>query len=206
MHGPPLVFLLVLFWVDLRHTAFGGGPGYRLSDLLVETASLSVGCGSIGWEAWGAAAFAAILFLLDSAQRVRHYRSGAWGSEVRSLLWLFYGVAVVGFPLWLVLVFRPPFLFPRYFVVCIALFQIALAGLFTRLLVVPGWARRLAGLLLLVLLSLNLTHWRRFNTQGRGHYRTALEYMVRYSKELPVTIGGEHDFRNQMIIDFYKPY
>ncbi len=203
LHGPVFLVLLGLFWVDLRHLTVGGGPGYRVVDFLVETASLTVGGPAVGGVAWLAAGLAVFLFASDGRRRIRLYREGSTDSEVYGLIWVFYAVGAVGLPLWLILILEPAFLFPRYFLVPMALFLVALAGFLTHLGRRRPWV---CGWVLVMFLGMNLWHWSRFTVEGRGHYREALGYILSGSKAPVVTVGSDFDFRNEMLVDFYRTH
>lgn len=42
-------------------------------------------------------------------------------------------------------------------------------------------------------------------TLGRGSYSRALDRVLEGSPEPIVRVGSDHDFRNQMLVDFYAP-
>jgi hypothetical protein len=106
-------------------------------------------------------------------------------------------------PLWLIFVLEPAFLFPRYFLVPMALFLVALTGYLVQLGRRRPWV---VGLLLTVLIGMNLWHWSRFTVAGRGHYREALGYILNHSEAPVVTVGSDFDFRNEMLVDFHRAY
>lgn len=192
LHVVQVVFLGLLFLVDLRLLAFGGGPEYSLLAVLVHTASLALGGPASGWLA-GAAALLAGAALV--AQLVLLRRDGRQ--------WLLFASAIVFVPAALLLAARPAFLFPRYFLVGIALLQLLLAGLLARGLRAgrAGQVAAVAGLLLLCVahgLSLD-----RFWRQGRGQYRAALEAMLRASTGGPIEVGSDFDFRNRLLVEFH---
>jgi hypothetical protein len=203
LHGPLALALLGLYWVDLRHLTVGGGPSYGILDFLVETASLSIGGPAVGGAALVAAGLAVFLFVSDERRRIRRYKEGSAGSEVYGLVWVFYAVGVVGLPLWLILVLEPAFLFPRYFLVPMALFLVAIAGHLAHLGRCRPWV---CGWVLAVFLGINLWHWSQFAVEGRGHYREALGYILSGSEAPVVTVGSDFDFRNEMLVDFYRTY
>jgi hypothetical protein len=197
LQAPPLGVLALLFAVDLRYLRIGGGPHESPSFLLVRTASFSLG-GPL--EVPWAFVFAAILVLLlaaEIARRIRRFWPERAGTETGAHLWIFYA-AVISLPLWLALVLDPPFLFPRYFLVSIAFAPLLVASL-------AGSLPRFPSIVLLALLLLtNAWAFCRFAREGRGHYRQALLRILESSPRGKVTVGSDQDFRNEMILRFYR--
>jgi hypothetical protein len=199
LHGIPAGAFALLVALDLRYLRIGGGPHEPPSLLVARTASLSVGGPVEGAAVRLFAALCALLLAAELARRVRRFWPGRAGTEPGAHLWVFYAV-VISTPVWLALVLDPPFLFPRYFLVSVAfvpLLVASLAGSLGR----PGSA-----VLLAVFLGANAWAWARFASEGRGHYEDALEQILESSPsgDVTVTVGSDQDFRNEMIVRFYR--
>jgi len=194
LHDVPLLFLGVLFVVDLRHMTLGGGPPFSSLSVTLDVLSLTIG-GPDSGALWLLAALVSAVLILAGLRWLR--RSG-------DTLWVLYGVAMVVFPAFLLLVARPPFFFPRYFLIPIALFQLLLAFLLARMWYEGGRAGRAAvfGALLLIATA-NAARFGEFWALGRGHYREAVFMMASEGSPRPATVGSDHDFRNGMLVDYY---
>lgn len=192
LHDLPLLALGLLFVVDLARSDLGGAIEYSGADVLGSTLSLSIGGPLSGSWMVVAAVTAASVFTVELLRIRRN------GSD----LWILFAVAMVGFPALLILAVRPQYLFPRYFIVSIALFQLLLAGLLAH-----GWragagGRVLVSLGLVVVLGGNLLQLRAFLRVGRGHYGEAVAWIAQ--RDPAATVGSDHDFRNQVLVDYYR--
>lgn len=201
LQSPPLGALAALFALDLRLLRIGGGPHETPSRLLVRTLSVSIG-GPV--ELPGASFFAAlvaVLLIAELVRRIQRFWPERDSTDPGAYLWVFYA-AVISIPLWLALVLDPPFLFPRYFLVSIAFVPLLAASL------VGALGRRRGAVLLALLLGANAWGWIRFAREGRGHYQEALERILEPAPgddvAVTVTVGSDQDFRNEMIVDFYR--
>ena len=194
LHDVPLLFLGVLFVVDLRHMTLGGGPPFSSLSVTLDVLSLAIGGPESGVLRLVAALASAALILVG-LRRLR--KSG-------DTLWVLYGVAMVAFPAFLLVVARPPFFFPRYFLIPIALFQLLLAFLLAHVWHDGGRAGRatVLGALLLIAIG-NAAGFAEFWALGRGHYREAVFMMASEESARPATVGSDHDFRNRMLVDYY---
>jgi hypothetical protein len=198
-HALPIAAFVILDLVDLRKMALGEGPPYRLADVLLGAASLSVGGAEIGP---GVIPCAAIMLVVLAC--------GFW------LLWkrradvlIFYAGAIVVAPVGMavlksvVLLTSPDVLFIRYFVGAFAFFLVVaafwLADLFRR----GGRARIVAGVAITAFILGNVWQTAALLRYGRGDYPNALRYMAERTILPVVRVGSDHDFRNGLLIDFY---
>jgi hypothetical protein len=119
--------------------------------------------------------------------------------------WIFYGVVIVT-PIGLIPILLLVPLSVRYFMISIAasllLFSSGYAALLRR-----GVAERAIGLTLLAIFvagnAVNTGNLLRF---GRGQYLAALRFMEKNSDGREVVITSDHDFRNAMLVNYYKRY
>jgi Dolichyl-phosphate-mannose-protein mannosyltransferase len=191
----PIVLLLAFYFVAIRGMEVGGGPKYQVTPLLIKTASYM-----LGGPASGAAAGIAALLAVASIYVVLVYLMFE-----RDDRWIFYAVVIVA-PLGLIPVVRLVPLSVRYFMVSVAASLVLLSSGYAALLR-RGVAGRGIGLTLLAVFvagnAVNTGNLLRF---GRGQYLAALRFMEKNSDKREVVITSDHDFRNGMLVNYYKPY
>jgi hypothetical protein len=191
----PVVLLLAFYFVAIRGMEVGGGPKYQVTPLLIETASYM-----LGGPASGTAAGIAALLAVASIYVVLVYLMFE-----RDDRWIFYGVVIMA-PLGLIPILLLVPLSVRYFMISVAatfvLLSSGYAALFRR-----GMAGLFIGLALLAFSivgnAVNTVNLLRF---GRGQYLAALHFMERHSNSREVVITSDHDFRNRMLVSYYKRY
>jgi hypothetical protein len=191
-----LLAVLALIAIDLRYLGIGGGTREPPSAVLVETASLAVGGPIEGRYVSLFALGSALLLLAELARRIARFWPARSATDARSHLWAFYA-ALALLPPWIAYAVDPPFLFPRYFLVCIAFVPLLTAGLMSRL--PPPWAHLLVGLWMVT----NGYAIARFTEEGRGRYAEALQFLLDSSPGAEVVIASDHDLRNERLVGFY---
>jgi hypothetical protein len=188
----PAGFLVLLFYVDLRFVEPGGGHVTPLFPVLAQATSAAVG-GPLDGAATGvvavvtlAAALAGLLLL---------YRAG-------NDLWvpLLSGIFLV--PIVVVLVARPAWLYPRYFLVSLLFLQL-LVSWFLALVYRRPYGKFAYVLIMAAILGGNAILTARLLTYGRGGYHAAVRYLLEESTGERVIVGSDHDFRNKMVLAFY---
>ena len=188
----PFMALAVLYWIDLRHLVFGGGPVTSASDVLARTMSLVVGGPEDGpWRAPAALACAAAAIASLVAMR----RAG-------TDLWILCGVTGVLAPLITILFVDSNLLFERYFLVSAAFVLLSFAWLIAR---VAKTSALWASLLSLAFIIPNALQTSTLVARGRGSYLPALALVNERSTQRPATIGSDHDFRHGRVVAFYRP-
>jgi hypothetical protein len=196
LHGIPCALLAVLYFGFVRNMAEGQGPHTSYPDVAAQAAALALGL-PFTPVAGGVAivVFAAVLGLELTKRRLRE--SGEW---------VFHSTVIVLSPLAVVILLRYKFLMPRHLLLSGTFFLLLLGRLLARLYGQGGRARLGALLGLGLFLSGNLWQTGCFLSEGRGHYLDALKTIVRRSGSAPITIGGDHDFRNALLVMFYRSY
>jgi hypothetical protein len=193
LHVLPVAVLAGLYWIDLRHVILGGGPIVPASEVVARVLSLAIGGPEDGgWR--GLSAATALVACVAAVLAVR--RSG-------SDLWILFGITIIVSPLLSLLLVDSNLLYERYFLIP--------AGF---LLVASGWtlsavARRSAPAAMLIVMAFLVTnglHVARLLRYGRGNYLPALTYISSRAVQHPVTVGGDHDFRQGRLVEFYRPY
>jgi hypothetical protein len=191
----PIVVMLVFYFVAIRGTELGGGPNYQLAPLLIKTASYLLGGPASGGAAGIVALFAAAAICVVLI----------WLMFDRDDRWIFYAVVIVA-PLGLIAIQRPEQLYVRYFIISVAICLVLFASGFAALL-----RRGLAGLgialaLLAIFVAGNAAKTINLLRFGRSQYLSALHFMKINSDGRELVITSDHDFRNGMLVNYYKRY
>jgi hypothetical protein len=119
--------------------------------------------------------------------------------------WIFYAVVIVA-PLALIAIQRPEQLYLRYFMISVAASLLMLAAGYPAL-SRPGVAGiGLALMLLTIFVIGNAAHTITLLRFGRGQYLAALRFIETHSIESQVVVTSDHDFRNAMLVNYYKRY
>ncbi len=165
--------------------------------LMVRTASFALGGPFESAAAWFSRPLCAVLLIAELARRIRRFWPERAGTDPGDYLWVFYA-AVISIPAWPALVLDPPFLFPRYFLVSIAFVPLLMASF------IGSLDRKWLAVILGVLVVANAWSWGSFAKEGRGHYQEALERALSSAPGRNFTVGSDQDFRNGMIVNFYR--
>jgi len=191
----PTVLLLVFYSVAIRGMEVGGGPEYQVMPLLIKTASYMLGGAPSGVGAGIIALLAVALIYVVLVYLM-------FGRDDR---WIFYAVVIV-VPLGLMAILLPVALSVRYFMVSVAASLVLLSSGCTALLC-RGVGGRVVGLTLLAVFvagnAVNTCNLLRF---GRGQYLAALRFIETHSRDREAVITSDHDFRNAMLVNYYKRY
>jgi hypothetical protein len=191
----PIVLLLAFYFVAIRGMEVGGGPEYQVTPLLIKTASYM-----LGGPASGAAAVIAALLAVASIYVVLVYLMFE-----RDDRWIFYAVVIMA-PLGLIPILLLIPLSVRYFMISVAASFVLLSSGYAALL-----RRGVVGLgigltLLAIFVAGNAVNTGNLIRFGRGQYLAALRFMETHSDGREVVITSDHDFRNAMLVNYYKRY
>lgn len=201
-YAMPCVFLAVIYFVDIRRMAAGGGTYLPVGEKSVS--HLLTGYGTALAWALGtpSGGFITLLFGIISSVFFAVGIKALWSEKSDSIVF-FIGV-ILAFPILLVAI-RPVFygLYVRFFIISIAFFLILLSFVLESL-----WHRGRLGkacclLLLTVYLVMNGLHTMSLFKDGRGHYGEAVHFLIEHSKGPQIIIGGDHDFRIPPLLEFY---
>ena len=194
-HSSPLIFYAWWYTFFLKNMVIGGGPIYQIWDVIAQASALLLGSPESLF--FSGAAMLCVLMII-TAGVICLFRE-------RDPQWLFFLTILSFSPAILYIVSNPALIYLRYFIVCFPFFYLLFSHLICKC------------------YRLRPNHWRLFviaavtmliagQTQrdypllkfGRGQYSAALEYIAKNSPGI-VLIGSNHDFRNQMLFDFYAP-
>ncbi len=190
----PAAFVAWLYWVDLRLLGIAGG---NLTGLLP-------GC-------WKALAWALgpphgqAMLLLSGLAALTVMVAGVW------LLWrrqpdlaVFLGMVTMVVPGALLLVLRPDMLYVRYFIVNLTFFLLLLSFVLSWLYERgPGGKMAALGLLGLFVVA-NALPTAQLMRLGRGQYGEAIRFMATHTERSDAIVGGDHDFRIPLVLQFYR--
>lgn len=193
LHAFPLACFALLWWVDLRLLAVGGGNPTDYAALVARTVGFSLGLPVLAALALPYAALATAL-IAAGVHRLRRDGDDAW---------ILYATTIAIAPACVIGLLRPDVVAVRYFLIGIT-FTLILASQLLADLVRAGGPRRALGLALLALfLAGNGRHIAAFLEHGRGGYHEALLTMARQSPGSRIVAGSDHDFRNGLVLRFY---
>jgi hypothetical protein len=186
----PLLFLVVLYIVDIRKMAEGGGPiQLTLFDAFISALAWTFGTATPGWVELPLA-----LAALALLARMKRDKLGAF---------LFYAGVIFLSPIVLGIVRNAGTTYVRYFVLSIAFLLLPasdqLAALYQR----SASGKASCFFILAAYLSLNGWHIAELFRYGRGHYREAIRYMTENSHGPVITIDSDNDFQVPLMLDYY---
>jgi hypothetical protein len=187
--------LLAFYFVAIRGMEVGGGPKYQVTPLLIKTGSYM-----LGGPASGAAAGIAALLAVAATYAVLMYLMFK-----RDDRWIFYAVVIVA-PLGLIAILLPVPLSVRYFMISVAVSLLLLSSGCAPLLRLSVAGRAIGLALLAVFVAGNAVNTSNLLRFGRGQYLAALRFMEKNSEGREVVITSDHDFRNAMLVNYYKRY
>ncbi len=200
LHLAPILLIggLVVFHFSSIHVA-GGPQGSRLEVLLN---SLSVPFGAPELSPSNPESGLLSLIVALSAAGMLCWQLNSLIRSHNSMAW-FYAVLVFAVPILLVVVFEPQVFVLRYVLPSIFfayfLFVQFLAELFEH----STQGKALSLCLILLFIVGNERFIVQLLAEGRGNYIEALQFVADHSAEEKIAIGGDQDFRNGLLVDYY---
>ena len=198
-HGPPLAFLLWLYWVDVRHVHFGDVVYIDFGGVLLETLSLAMRL-PLGWlpMRWlGVVVLLAFVAWVASMQRRADDE------------WWFYAIVFVSGPLFYgasLIIVGPQPIAVRYFLVCFVFLQLGVAFLLADLARRGRPGATCVALLVAAIMVGNSQLTAQLLEHGRGSYLRALEDMAARTQEDRVSVASDHDLQNGYLVLFYSQF
>jgi hypothetical protein len=195
-HVPPLAFFAWLYAVDLRQVFNAGGPIDPLAEVIARTFSLAGG----GPDGAGQTIGALVVILAFLASLVILWRAD------RS--WCLLAIlAIVVTPALLLVATGRKEVYPRYFVIPIALVNLTFAFALATLWKTSSRPARLAGALAFAALLIgNGIHVIRLMEFGRGGNLRMVRFLDEQTSGKEIRIGSDFDFRNRMVLLFYSQF
>ncbi len=193
VHLVPASFLALYYLFFLKTMVYGGGEVEGVFKVVSETASMALGLPSGGIA--GHLSLAAFIVLAVSGMCLLRGSSEP----------VFFLSALFIVPALTTSTIKPEFLYFRYFLVCFPFFYLLAAYALSALYRKPLWGRLVFFAMLGAYGVLNVNSTAGLIREGRGAYYEAVGYMVSESPG-DVVAGGDHDFRNKLVLDFYSRY
>lgn len=195
-HALPIAFMGCLYVINIRLMLNAGGPIESLADVIAQTLALAVGISVAGVVRWFAAAFA-----VGAAATAL-----VWLKRNGGRRWLFFLLVMLVAPALLLLAVKRSEVYPRYFLISVAFWNVLLGQGLAEL-----WDRRrefrlVAAVILLLIVSANLVNVARLIQLGRGNYRESIGWMLQQSGGDSLRVGSDHDFRNTMLLSFNQQF
>jgi hypothetical protein len=188
----PGIFLFVLYIVDWRYLAIGGGDEGSAWRVFAQATSAAFG-GPI--EGPAVVLVAAAVFAIAMAAMYELYRTG-------SDLWVPMIVGIFAMPACILLVVQPESPYPRYFLISALFLQLLMSWYLGR--IFERSNGKMAYLFIMaVILGGNCYLTGRLLSSGRGGYEAAVNYLLLNSSRPRVVIASDHDFRNQIVLEYY---
>jgi hypothetical protein len=194
LHALPVAAFLWLYAVDLRYLEVGGGYSTDFSALFAKTVGYALGLPAIP-------ELAPLYLLLTGAIGLAGFTL-SWREGDDS--WILMAIAIFVAPLVVLGLMRPEVVAVRYFLIGIALLLLLASRLLAALYRAGGWRRGLCLAAAALFLIGNAAHTAPFLLRGRGGYSQALLFMARHTDGPRIAVGSDHDFRNEMVLRFYK--
>jgi hypothetical protein len=173
----------------------GGGPANAPQQVLIQTGGLLFGLG-IDSPTLGLGAFVTLglgLFGLLHLFRQRDRR------------WVLYSVGII-FPLLALAAYDITYAAPRYLLMSVFFFLLALGAGLGAALSRPGVPRVAGACLLGTILALNLMGDLELGHLGRGSFSRGVEFIIKHSDAGPISIASDQDFRNAMLLSHFARF
>jgi hypothetical protein len=194
LHALPIAAFAWLYAVDLRILEVGGGNPTDFSALCARTLGYALGLPAIPGLALPYLLFAGAIGI-----------AGLWlawreGDDT----WILMAIAIFVAPLVVLGLLRPQVVAVRYFLIAITLLLLLASRLLAALYRAGGWRRGLCLVAAAFFLIGNAAHTVPFLEHGRGGYSEAVLFMARHTDGPRIVVGSDHDFRNEMVLRYYK--
>ena len=190
----PAIVVVALYFLDLRFlTELGGSPMSVFHGLSRLTAL------ALGWPLKDAITVWIVsvpVICLIVWRLAKEEKSGEPLSILLSLVYLA--------PLVCVLILRPSFFSPRYFLVFLPFLYTGLAMLLATLSRTPGRRLALAAVLVLFLAGQGYLY-AKFLPVGRGQFTAALQYMMAQATQPRIVVASNQDFRSEVELAYFAP-
>jgi hypothetical protein len=188
----PAGFLMLLYFVDLRYITVGGGDENPIGTIIAQATSAAFG-GPLEGPAtvWMAIAVALVALV---ALPLLHYS----GSD----LWVPMSIGIFVVPAAILLIARPQWPYPRYFLVSMLFLQLLISW-FLGWIYQRSYGKVVYVLVLAAILAGNGVSVAELLTYGRGGYQAAVRYMLDQTFVEKVFVASDHDFRTKTVLGFY---
>jgi hypothetical protein len=193
LHMLPAACLVGDYLVDVRKLSYGGGPPFRVGEVVTRTLSLAVNGPAAGSGRNVAAGMTAVILILAIADLYARNEDE----------WIFFATTLLLAPASVLLMYHARYLDPRYFFVVMPFFWLLAARSLARLWTRGVTGRAVAATFTALYVAGGVAHAAPLLRYQRGEYAAAVETIAHLSALSPITIGSDHDVRNRMVLDYY---
>ena len=197
----PSIFIALIYLTQIRFMQHGSGPLGSYADVVINSLSMSLGGPEISALAPKQGALiiglSVLIFFILAREIFLLIRA-------KNEDGFFYLLIIFIVPVLFVLILQPRVLLLRYFLVSLLFSLFIFASFLRRMFEGRAKQRFLACAAVFFIFYGNLTHIIKFLNNGRGEYAEAISYIASQTDSDKITIASDHDFRNQMLIDFYS--
>ena len=193
LHLLPAAGLSWVYFEHVRRLIAGGGDPQSLPAVVAETAAFTLGA---PLASPGPALALAAVTVMAGVGCVRLWRR-------RDDALVFFSGMLLWAPAVVVLARSSDAVYPRHFLISVPFVLILAAAWLAALLRHGGGARVAAVLLVVGYLAGNGRRVADLLENGRGRYKEALAFLSAETREPVVTVGSDHDFRNQLLVAYH---
>jgi hypothetical protein len=205
LHGGPSLFLIVYYFSFIRGMTVGGAPPVSMTTALADALAMTCGVSS-GAPPFARLIVAVVLLAFAIAFIVRLARRGddrwvlfACGMFLCPLAFLFVRGLSSGSAY--------DFVYPRYFLIPLALLLLAASETLGEMLGQSLAAVKVGAALVLALWCIgNVTEDVWFLRAGRGDYLDAMRYMFERTPGPVMSVTSDNHYRAKMLVAFYARY
>jgi uncharacterized membrane protein len=195
-HLAPLLVVGVVYLVFIRKLNVLGAEESTWWNNVLDTAALTLGTPREGWPVTLGLVGVCAIMVIGIVILIRRKRDE----------WVLLLMMCVIAPALVILIARPGFILPRYFMIPITGIMLLLSYILGEL-----WRYRVAGRLIASLIvaaiiigNSRFTHL--LLRDGRSHYIEALRFIADHTPGDTIRMAGDHDFRHIKMVTFYRPY
>ena len=199
-HGPTLLCIVCYYALFLRHISPLDGPTGSRLEVVLNTASLLLGgpqltacVPALGFTALGVAILALSVVGSSVFRLFRHSDD----------VWVFYLASIVLAPTAMVVATNPASFSVRYLLPALVAAIPLISGFLVRQQSANRFSSAMVVLTLVAITFGNYVYIKQLLTNGRAQYRSALEYIINQSEQLPTTLASANDFRGEMITNYF---
>jgi len=193
--APPLFFITAWYAYFTRFLVMGGGPVYGKPEVVLRASAYLLGFPDTPVGGLLALAFTLAVIGFGSFRMIR----------ARNPLGVFFLCVGLLVPLVLFSVSTPTYFYFRHLLIGFPFFYLLLARLAVQCEALSPRNRTLVFAALALFVAGQAPRVTRLLMKGRGGYSRALARIDRDSSSFMVSVGGDNDFRNRKLIEFYAP-
>ncbi len=193
----PAVLFVLYYLYFLRHVAIGSGPVFSYYHQFSTATAYLLGLPDHPFaRLFAVGVFLALVFAGTKLLR-----------ESNSMQWTFFPAVIVISPLLLILYTKPDYFYFRYILLPFPFFYLLLAFILAYLFSsLRNSGKPIAVLILMAFVAGQWVHIGPLLKYQRGNYIDLLQTMVERSSGSALFVASDYDFRNGMLVNYYKKF